>query len=161
MNECEFILQKIKRHSLKEWRYRTANDLRHLMLDPQLVCDHRDELAVGRLRLADVDRVAEDEADAVDVASGPGHFNGVADSPLDAARGRFEFLRDGRVKGFGDGCKVLSRSLNTSKTRYLSGFIGIIYCSNCLSLSIAEAMTFCQYLGLVFHCANHYPRNAT
>jgi hypothetical protein len=42
------------------------------MLNPQLIRNHRDELAVGRLRLADVDRVAEDKADAVDVATSPG-----------------------------------------------------------------------------------------
>jgi len=41
------------------------------MLNPQLVGDHRNKLAVRRLRLADVDRVAEQVRDAVDVAARP------------------------------------------------------------------------------------------
>lgn len=72
------------------------------MLNPQLICDHRDEFAVRWLRLADVDRVAEQAADAVDVAAGPGHLDGMANRALDAGRRCFVFLGNGRIERFRD-----------------------------------------------------------
>ena len=72
------------------------------MLNPQLVRDHRDEFAIGRLRLADIDRVAEQVADAVDVAARPCDFDRVADGAFDAGRRRFELFGDRRIKRFRD-----------------------------------------------------------
>jgi hypothetical protein len=76
---------------------------RHLMLDPQLVRHHRDELAVRGLRLGDVDRVTEQMADRVDVAASPGDFDRMADGALDAGWRRLEFLGDRGIERFGDG----------------------------------------------------------
>ncbi len=50
----------------------TSSFLAHLMLDPQLVRHHGDEFGISRLRLRDADAVAEEQADAVDVAARPG-----------------------------------------------------------------------------------------
>jgi hypothetical protein len=72
------------------------------MLNPQLVGDHRDKLRVGRLRLRDVDRVAEQMADGVDIAARPGDFDRMADGALDAGWRRFEFFRDSGIEGFGN-----------------------------------------------------------
>jgi len=54
------------------------------MLNPKLVSNHRDELRVRRLRLRDIDRIAEQMADAVDVAARPGDFDRVANGAFDA-----------------------------------------------------------------------------
>ena len=81
--------------------------LRHLVLDAQFVRHHRDELAVRRLRFGDVDGVAEQVADRLDVATRPGDLDGVADGAFDTGRGRLEFLGDGRVQRLGNGAEDL------------------------------------------------------
>lgn len=68
------------------------------MLNPQLISDHRDELSIRRLRFANVDRVAEQMADAIDVAPRPGDLDRVADGAFDAAWRRFELLGDRRIQ---------------------------------------------------------------
>lgn len=70
------------------------------MLDPQFICNHRDKLGVGRFGFADVDGVAEQVADGVDVAAGPGYLDGVADGAFHAGRRRFEALGDSRIERF-------------------------------------------------------------
>jgi hypothetical protein len=47
---------------------------RNLVLDPQLIGHHRDEFSVDWLRLAYVDRIAEQMADRVVVAARPSDF---------------------------------------------------------------------------------------
>jgi len=39
------------------------------MLNSQLICYHRDKLTVSWLRLTNIDRIAEQVANAVDIAS--------------------------------------------------------------------------------------------
>lgn len=65
---------------------------RNFMLDSELVSNHRDKFAVRRLRFRDINRVSENEGDAVDVAARPCDFNRVTDGAFDAARRRFVFL---------------------------------------------------------------------
>jgi hypothetical protein len=72
------------------------------MLNPQLIRHHRDELAVRRLRFVGVDRVAEDVADAVDVAACPGDFDRVADRTFNAGWRRFVAFGDCRVQRLRD-----------------------------------------------------------
>ncbi|MNY64625.1 hypothetical protein D3C86_2017670 [compost metagenome] len=46
-------------------------------------------------------------ADAVNIATGPGDLDSVADSPLYTRWGCLEFLSDGRIQGLGDGAQNL------------------------------------------------------
>lgn len=77
----------------------------HLMLDSQLVCDHGDEFAIGGLGLADVDRVAEQVADGIDVAARPGDLDRVADGAFYAGWRGFEFFGDCRIERLRDGAQ--------------------------------------------------------
>ncbi len=72
----------------------------HLMLDPQLVGNHRDELRVRWFGFRDINRITKQMADAVDVATSPSDFDRMTDGAFDAGRRRFEFLGDGWVQRF-------------------------------------------------------------
>src|SRR5690606_32344296 len=54
---------------------------------------------------ADVNRVAEQLRDRIDVAARPGDFNRMANGALDTGRRRLEFLRNGRVQRLRDGAE--------------------------------------------------------
>ncbi|MNC66535.1 hypothetical protein D3C75_1169440 [compost metagenome] len=73
------------------------------MLNPQLVGYHGNKFRVSRLGFGDINGIAEQVGDAVDVATGPGDFNRMADGPLYAGWSGLELLRDGRVERFGNG----------------------------------------------------------
>ncbi|CAM2868519.1 hypothetical protein PATA110615_05110 [Paenibacillus taichungensis] len=69
------------------------------MLNSQLVSNHSDKLRVRRFRLADIDCIAKQVADAVDVATCPSHFNGMTDGTFDARRRCFELFGNRWVQG--------------------------------------------------------------
>ena len=56
-----------------------------LELELQLVCDEGDELGIGGLSLCVGNRVAEKSLQSIQIASVPGHLDGVADGPLHPA----------------------------------------------------------------------------
>ena len=66
-------------------------------LQAQVVGDHRDELAVGRLALHFADGVAEKSLQGLHVASVSRNLDGVADGAFHSGRRCPEFLRDLRI----------------------------------------------------------------
>ena len=76
-------------------------------IQPHLVSDHRNELAVGGLAPQVVDGIAEVAVEGVHVAPVPRHLDGVADGALHPAGGGTVFLGDLRVEAFGHSVDVL------------------------------------------------------
>ena len=73
----------------------------HLQLE--LVGDQGDELTVGGLALGVADGVAEKSLECIQVASVPGHLNGMADGPLHPGGCGLEGLGHLRIQDLGDG----------------------------------------------------------
>jgi hypothetical protein len=90
------------------------------MLNSQLVSNHRDEFRIRRFRFADVNRIAKQVADAVDVATCPSHFNGMTDGTFDARWRCFEL--------FGNRWIQKSASLNGQRDAKFSVNIREIVC---------------------------------
>ena len=76
-------------------------------IQPHLVGNHRDELAVGGFSAQVMDGVAEVAVEGVHIAPVPRHLNGVADGALHPAGGGAVFLGDFRVQALGHGVDVL------------------------------------------------------
>jgi len=70
----------------------------NLRLNPQLVRDHRDEFAVGWLRLGVGDCVAKQAGDGVKITTGPRNLNGVANGTFYTAGSGVELFGDVRVQ---------------------------------------------------------------
>ena len=78
-------------------------NLGRLQLKLQFVCDKRNKLRVCGFSLGIADSIAEKSLQSIQVASVPGHFDGVADGPLHAAGGGLEGFRHLGVQYLGDG----------------------------------------------------------
>lgn len=78
------------------------------MLNAQLVGDHGNKFRVSWLGFGDINRIAEQVGDAVDIATGPGDFNRVTDGAFYAGRRGLELLGNSRIQRLGDGTKYLN-----------------------------------------------------
>ena len=76
-------------------------------IQPHLIRNHRDELAVGGFSAQVMDGIAEVAIEGVYVSPVPRHLDGVADGPLHAAGGSAVFLGDFRVQALGHSVDVL------------------------------------------------------
>ena len=72
----------------------------HLILQPQIVSDHRDKLAISGLSSVILNGVAEIRIERIHVTSVPCDLDCVADGALDAACGGLVLLCDGGVENF-------------------------------------------------------------
>ena len=77
------------------------------LIQPHLVSNHRDELAVGGLTAQVMDGIAEVAVEGIHVSPVPCNLDGVADGALHAAGGGAVFLGDFRVQALGHGVDVL------------------------------------------------------
>ena len=77
------------------------------LIQPHLIGDHRDELAVGRFAAQVVDGIAEVAVEGIHVSPVPRHLDGVADGALHPAGGSAVFLGDFRVQALGHSVDVL------------------------------------------------------
>ena len=77
------------------------------LIQPHLVGDHRNELAVGGLSAQVVDGVAEVAVEGVHVSPVPCHLDGMADSALHPAGGGAVLFGDFRVETLGHSVDVL------------------------------------------------------
>ena len=76
-------------------------------IQPHLIGDHRNELAVGGLAAQVVDGVAEVAVQGVHIAPVPRHLNGMADGALHPAGGGAVALGDFRVQALGHRVDIL------------------------------------------------------
>ena len=81
-------------------------NLAGLQLKLQFVSDQGDKIRIRRLSLGIADGVAEKSLQRIQVASVPGHFDGVADGSLHSGRGGLESLCHLGVEYLGDGIGV-------------------------------------------------------
>ena len=86
-------------------------NLRRLQLKLQFVSDQGDELTVRGFSLGIADGVAEKSLQSIQIPSVPGHFNGMADSPLYSGRRGLEGFHHLGVQHLGDGIGVLTARL--------------------------------------------------
>ena len=77
------------------------------LIQPHLVGNHGNELAVGGLAAQVVDGVAEVAVQGVHIAPVPCHLDGMADGALHPAGGGAVFLGDFRVEALGHSVDVL------------------------------------------------------
>ena len=77
------------------------------LIQPHLVSNHRDELAVGGFSAQVMDGVAEVAVEGVHIAPVPCHLDGVADGALHPAGGGAVFLGDFRVQTLGHSVDIL------------------------------------------------------
>ena len=77
------------------------------LIQPHLVGDHRNELAVGGLAAQVVDGVAEVAVQGVHIAPVPCHLDGMADGALHPAGGGAVALGDFRVQALGHCVDIL------------------------------------------------------
>ena len=77
------------------------------LIQPHLIGDHRDELAVGGLAAQVVDGVAEVAVQGVHIAPVPCHLDGMADGALHPAGGGAVALGDLRVQALGHRVDIL------------------------------------------------------
>ena len=76
---------------------------RRFQLQLELVCDEGDKFRIGGFPLGIADRITEEPLEGVQIASVPGHFDGMADGTLYPGRGGLEGLRHLGVQDFRDG----------------------------------------------------------
>ena len=76
-------------------------------IQPHLVSDHRNKLAVGGFSAQVMDGVAKIAVEGVHITPVPCHLNGVADGALHPAGGGAVFLGDFRVQTLGHGVDIL------------------------------------------------------
>ena len=76
-------------------------------IQPHLVGDHRNELAVGGFSTQVVDGIAEVAVEGVHVSPVPRHLDGVADGALHPAGGSAVLFGDFRVETLGHSVDVL------------------------------------------------------
>ena len=87
-------------------RVALQSEIGHLagfQLQLELVRDQGDEFGIGRFSLCAVDSIAEESLQGIQVASVPGHFDGVTDGPLHSAGCSVKGLGHLRIKNLGDG----------------------------------------------------------
>ena len=77
-----------------------------LQLKLQFVCDQGDEFGIGGFSFGIADGIAEKSLQRIQVASVPGHFDGMADRPFHSAGGGLEGLCHLRIQNLGDGIGV-------------------------------------------------------
>ena len=75
-------------------------------IQPHLIRNHCNELAVGGFSAQVVDGVAKVAVEGVHIAPVPCHFDGVADGALHPAGGGAVFLGDFRVEALGHGVDI-------------------------------------------------------
>ena len=76
-------------------------------IQPHLIGDHRNELAVGGLSAQVVDGVAEVAVQRIHIAAVPRHLDGMADGALHPAGGGAVALGDFRVQALGHRVDIL------------------------------------------------------
>ena len=81
-------------------------DLAGFKLQGQFVCDQCDEFGIRGFSLGVADSIAEKSLQCVQVASVPGHFDGVPDCSFHSGRGGLECFRHLGVQHLGDGIRV-------------------------------------------------------
>ena len=86
---------------------------RRLQLKLQFVSDQGDELRIGGFSLGIADGIAKKSLQGIQIASVPGHFDGMTDGPLHSGRGGLEGLRHLGIEDFRDGVGVLSARLGS------------------------------------------------
>ena len=74
-----------------------------LQLKLELVCDEGNKFGIRGFSFGIADRISKESLQSVQIASVPGHFDGVADSPLHTAGGSLEGFGDLWVQYLGDG----------------------------------------------------------
>ena len=79
---------------------------RRLQLKLQFVSDQGDEFRIGGFSLGIADGVAEKSLERIQVASVPGHFDGMADGSFHSGRGGLEGLCHLGIEDLGDGIGV-------------------------------------------------------
>ena len=77
------------------------------LIQPHLISDHRDELAVGGFSAQVMDGIAKVAVEGIHISPVPRHLDGVADGALHTAGGSAVFLGDLRVQALGHGVDVL------------------------------------------------------
>ena len=77
------------------------------LIQPHLIGDHRDELAVGGFPPQVMDGIAEVAIEGIHISPVPCNFDGMADGALHPAGGGTVFLGDFRVQALGHGVDVL------------------------------------------------------
>ena len=85
-----------------------------LQLKLQFVSDKGDEFGIRGFSLGIADGIAEKSLQSVQIASVPGHFDGMADGTLHSGRGGLECFRHLGVQYLGDGIGVLTARLGAS-----------------------------------------------
>ena len=70
------------------------------LIQPHLISDHRDELAVGGFTAQVMDGIAKVAVEGIHISPIPCHLDGMADGPLHPAGGSTVFLGDFRVQAF-------------------------------------------------------------
>ena len=86
-------------------------NLRRLQLKLQFVSDQGDKFRIRGFSLGIADRIAEKSLECVQIASVPGHFDGVANGAFDTAGRCLEGFGDLWVENLGDGVGVLTARL--------------------------------------------------
>ena len=93
------ILQKPKTVAAQS----EIGNLAGLELQGQFVCDKRDKFGIRGFSLGVADGIAEKSLQSVQIASVPGHFNGMADGSFHTAGVGLECFRHLGVQYLGDG----------------------------------------------------------
>ena len=81
-------------------------NFRRLQLQGQFVSDKGDEFGIRGFSLGIADGIAEKSLQRIQIASVPGHFDGVADGPFHTGRGSLEGFCHLRIEDFRDGVRV-------------------------------------------------------
>ena len=89
-------------------------NLRRLQLKLQFISDQGDKFRIRGFSLGIADGISEKSLQSVQVASVPGHFDGMADGTLHSGRGGLECLGDLWVQYLGDGVGGLAARLGAS-----------------------------------------------
>ena len=77
------------------------------LIQPHLIGDHRDELAVRRFAAQVMDGIAEVAIEGIHISPVPRNLDGVADGALHPAGGSAVFLGDFRVQALGHSVDIL------------------------------------------------------
>ena len=105
-------------------RFSEIGNLAGLQLKLQFVSDQRNKLRVRGFSLGIADGIAEKSLQSIQIAPIPGHFDGMADGPLHAARCGLECFRHLGVQYLGDGVHGLVSPLEgLPEVGNLEGFL--------------------------------------
>ena len=81
-------------------------NLGRLQLQLELVCNQRNKFRISRFSLGIADSIPKESLQCIQVASVPGHFDGMADGTLHSGRGGLECFCQLRVQYLGDGVSL-------------------------------------------------------